>query len=166
MAEQTQQVERYFDALIQSYNVLRDAAEKSRERGSAVYQELAADVANGQRETLELAKKVAAQPSDLGQNWSSILEATVKAQERSLSFAKIAYEQGAGAGDEARKALEQLVEQSRTAVDAAMELSRSFWGNNPMAEVWRRGAETFGTMTQQAGEQAKAAARRGEASAE
>ena len=85
MAAQNQQVERYFDALIQSYNVLRDAAEKGRERGSAVYQELATEVANGQRETLELAKKVAGQPTDIGQNWSAILEATVKAQEPDVS---------------------------------------------------------------------------------
>ncbi len=75
-----EQVKKYYDALIASYDILTDAVTRANERGLKVTQQFVADVAKGQREALELGKKLAGEPADLGQFYSAVLEATTAAQ--------------------------------------------------------------------------------------
>ena len=75
-------VQKYYDSLIASYDLLVDAVAKANDRGIKVSKQLATDVAKGQREALELGRKLAAEPSDLGQFYTAVLEATTAAQGR------------------------------------------------------------------------------------
>ena len=99
------------------------------------------DVANGQREALELGRKLAGEPTDLGQYYTAVLEATTAAQGRALAFTQAAYQEALGAGGEARETVEKLVEANRETAQAAVEVARKWATANPMTEMMRRGME-------------------------
>ena len=60
-------VSKYFDALLESYDILVDAVSKTNERGIKVSQNLVQDVVKGQRDAIELSRKLVSEPSDVGQ---------------------------------------------------------------------------------------------------
>ena len=148
-------VQKYYDALIASYDILTKAITGANERGVKVSKQFAGDVAKGQREALELGRKLAAEPTDLGQFYTAVLEATTSAQGRALAFAQVAYQEALGAGGEARTTVEQLVEANRETATAAVEVAKSWANTNPMADIVRRGMET---MTPNGTKKAKATA--------
>jgi hypothetical protein len=147
-----EKVQKYYDALLASYDILIDAVAKANERGSKVTQQLAADVAAGQREAIELGRKLAAEPTDLGQFYTAVLEATTAAQGRALNFAQATYQETVAAGTDARATLEKLVAANKETTQAAVEAARAFAAANPFADVVRKGFEAF---TPKAGEPAK-----------
>ena len=138
-----EQVQKYYDALIASYDILVDAVGRANERGLKVTQQFIADVAKGQREALELGKKLAGEPTDLGQFYSSVLEATTAAQGRALTFTQAAYQEALGAGTDARETVEKLVAANKETTQAAVAAVRGFATANPMAAMWKRNLETY-----------------------
>jgi hypothetical protein len=137
-------VQKYFDSLIASYDILVDAVEKSNERGIKVSRQFAAEVVKGQREALELGKKFAAEPAaDLGQLYTTLLDATTTAQGRAMSFAQAAYQEAISAGTDARETVTKLVEANQVTAKAAMEAAKSFSATNPFADALRQGFEAF-----------------------
>ncbi|MEP6871376.1 MAG: hypothetical protein ABI939_05940 [Anaerolineaceae bacterium] len=138
-----QTVQKYYDALIASYDILTDAIASGNERGMKVTRQFATDVAKGQREALELGKKLAGEPTDLGQFYSAVLEATTAAQGRALTFTQAAYQEALGAGTEAREVISKLVEANKETSQAAIAAARSFATTNPMADIVRRGFEAM-----------------------
>ena len=136
-------VQKYYDALIASYDILTDAVSRGNERGMKVSRQFAADVAKGQREALELGKKLAGEPTDVGQFYTAVLEATTAAQGRALTFTQTAYQEALGAGTEAREVIEKLVEANKETSQAALAAARSFATANPMADFVRRGYEAM-----------------------
>ena len=145
-----EQVQKYYDALIASYDILTDAVARSNDRGMKVSRQFATDVAKGQREALELGKKLAGEPTDLGQFYTAVLEATTAAQGRALTFTQNAYQEALGAGTEAREVIEKLVEANKETTEAALAAARSFAVANPMSDVVRRGFEAMQPRTQAA----------------
>jgi len=137
------QVQKYYDALIESYDVLVDALNKANERGIKMSQAFAADVIKGQREALELGRKLAAEPTDFGQFYSSVLEATTAAQGRALAFTQAAYQEAIGASTDTRETIQKLVEVNREASSAAVQVAQSWASGNPMVETFRRTMEAF-----------------------
>lgn len=138
-----EQVQKYYDALIASYDILLNAVEKANERGLKISRQLAADVVKGQREALELGKKLAAEPTDIGQFYTAVLEATTAAQGRALAFTQAAYQEALGAGNDSRETIQKLVEANRTTAQAAMQVAREWATANPMTEFMRRGVEAM-----------------------
>lgn len=138
-----EQVQKYYDALIASYDILVDAVGRANERGLKVTQQFIADVAKGQREALELGKKLAGEPTDLGQFYSSVLEATTAAQGRALTFTQAAYQEALGAGTDARETVEKLVAANKETTQAAVAAVRGFATANPMAAMWKRNLEAY-----------------------
>ena len=136
-------VQKYYDALIASYDILTDAVAKANERGLKVTQQFATDVAKGQREALELGKKLAAEPTDLGQYYTAVLEATTAAQGRALAFTQVAYQEALSAGGDARETVEKLVAANKETAQAAVEVARKWTKANPMADVIRKGLENM-----------------------
>src|SRR5687768_12307470 len=103
-------VQKYFDALLNSYDILTEAVGKANDRGLKVSQQLASDVVAGQREAIELGKKIAtSEAPDAGQFYSAVLEATTAAQSRVLAFTQAAYQEALGSGADARDTIEKLV---------------------------------------------------------
>lgn len=138
------QVQKYYEALIASYDILTAAVTSATERGLKVGSQLAKDVTKGQRDALELGKKLAsAQPNDLGQFYTAVLEATTAAQGRSLAFTQVLYQEALGAGDDTRKTVEKLVAANKATTQAAVDVARQWAAMNPFAEFARKSAETF-----------------------
>jgi len=104
------QVQKYYDSLLASYDVLIDAVSKANERGFNVTKQFASDVARGQREAIELGKKLAAEPADISHVYAAVLEATTAAQGRALAFTQAAYQEALTAGGDAREVVRKLVE--------------------------------------------------------
>ena len=152
-----EQVQKYYDALIASYDILTDAIGKANDRGLKVTRQFVSDVAKGQREALELGKKLAGDPTDLGQYYTAVLEATTAAQGRALTFTQAAYEEALGVSSDARKTVEKLVEANKETAQAAVEVARTWATTNPVADVFRKGAEAFNPAANTAKNTAKKA---------
>jgi hypothetical protein len=136
-------VQKYYDALLQSYDLLVDALDKANERGIKVTRQLSADLVAGQREALELGKKLAADPTDLAQAYAALLEATTAAQGRALAFTQAAYQEALAGGTDTRELFQKLLEANRETAASAVELARQWAAANPFAEVVKKGFEAF-----------------------
>ncbi len=141
MANETAQ--KYYDSLIASYDILVDAVTKANERGINVTKQFAADVAKGQREALELGKKLAGEPTDYGQFYTAVLEATTAAQGRALAFTQNAYQEALTASGDAREVVQKLVEANKETAQAAIEVTRTWATANPMADIVKKGFEAM-----------------------
>ncbi len=143
MAETTQS-DHYFQALLASYDALAQAMEQASERGITLSRQLIADVQAGQRQSLELARQMAANPSDMAAAYSAVMETVVAAQSQALEFTQAAYREALAASGEAREALDALLAASRAAAEAALSLSRDWQNSNPWSDLMRQGMATFG----------------------
>lgn len=137
------QVQKYYDALIESYDILTDAVAKANERGLKMTRQFADDVAKGQREALELGRKLGAEPTDLGQFYTAVLEATTAAQGRALTFTQTAYQEAIGASTDTRDTIQKLVEVNKEASQAAVKAFQTWGTANPFAESFKRTMEAF-----------------------
>lgn len=153
-----EQVQKYYDSLIASYDVLVDAVTKANERGIKVSKQFTTDVIQGQREALALGKKLAAEPTDFAQYYTAVLEATTAAQGRALAFTQTAYQEALGASGEAREVVEKLVEANRETAAAAVEVARKWATANPMADIIKKGYEAFTPAAPRAAKKEKASA--------
>jgi hypothetical protein len=139
----TNYVERYFDSLLATYDILADAISKANERGMKISRQMTADVASGQREALELGKKIASEPANPAQFYGAILESAMNAQSRALAFTQVAYQEALEASTDARETIEKIVEANRQVSTAATEAARTWWTGNPLADLWRQQAEAL-----------------------
>ena len=146
------QTEQYFNALLESYDALTRAIEQANERGLGLSRQLLAEVTAAQRQTLDLARQVAANPADMAAAYSAIMESAVAAQSQALDFTQTAYKEALAASSEAREALDSLLSASRTAAEAALELSREWQASNPWADLFQKGMESFTAATNSARE--------------
>lgn len=137
------QTEQYFNALLESYDALTRAIEQANERGLGLSRQLLAEVTAAQRQTLDLAKQVASNPSDMAAAYSAIMESAVAAQSQALDFTQTAYKEAVAASGEAREALDSLLNASRTAAEAALDLSREWQASNPWADLFQKGLDSF-----------------------
>ena len=149
-------VQKYYDALISSYDILTDAVTKAHERGMNVSRQFATDVAKGQREALELGRKLAAEPTDFGQYYTAVLEATTAAQGRALAFTQAAYQEAVTGGAAAKDTVEKLVEANRETAEAAVQAARNWTAANPVADMMRKGVENMTAATNGASSKKKA----------
>jgi hypothetical protein len=136
-------VQKYFDALLESYDILVDAVEKANERGLKVSRQFATDVIQGQRDAIQFGRKLASEPTDVGQFYTALLESTTEAQGRALNFAQAAYQEALAAGTDARETVEKLVSANQETAKAAIEAAQSFAGANPFVEAFRQNVEAF-----------------------
>ena len=144
---ETSRTEQYFDALLESYDALTRAIEQANERGLGLSRQLLSEVTAAQRQTLDLAKQVAANPADMAAAYSAIMESAVAAQSQALDFTQAAYKEAVAASGEAREALDSLLNASRTAAEAALDLSREWQASNPWADLFQKGMDSFTAAT-------------------
>jgi hypothetical protein len=137
------QVKKYYDALIASYDVMTESLSKASEQGIKVSSQMAQDIANGQREALELGKKLATETKDLGELYTALVEATTAAQGRALSFAQFTYQEAMESGTQGREYVQKLIEANKETSQAAVELARTWATANPMADMMRKGMEAM-----------------------
>jgi hypothetical protein len=151
-----EQAKKYYDALIASYDVMTDALNKASEQGIKVSSQIAQDIANGQREALELGKKLATETKDLGELYTALVEATTAAQGRALTFAQYTYQEAMESGTQGREYVEKLIEANKETSKAAVELARTWATANPLADMMRKGMEAMSPAAAEKGSKAKA----------
>jgi hypothetical protein len=128
MAQTQTAIDKYFDALTESYDALLEAIKLGNERGYRVSNNLLAEAQRGQRESVELGKKFAIDPTDIGGFYRAAMESTTKAQGRALELARQMFDELSESRSEARETLEKVVKAQRAAGEAAIEAARDVAG--------------------------------------
>jgi hypothetical protein len=135
--------EKFFNALNDSYDAVLEAARAGTERGYRISRELIEGAQKAQRESVELAKKLAEAPTDVAGFYGVLVEATSKAQSRALELAREWLGEMGDSGKEARDAIQQVMKANQAAARAAVEAARSGFA---------RARETAGEMMPKAEE--------------
>jgi cellobiose-specific phosphotransferase system component IIA len=124
----SQDEEKFFEALNDSYDALLEAIRAGTERGYRVSRKLIEQAQKAQRESVDLGKKLVEAPGDLPGFYGALVEATSKAQSRTLELAREWLGELGDAGKEARDALQQVMKANQAATRAAVEAARSRLG--------------------------------------
>jgi len=117
-------IDKYFGALTESYDAIIGAIKAGNERGFRVSNNLLAEAQRGQRESVELGKQFAADPTDIGAFYRTAMESTTKAQGRALELARQMFDELSESRTEARETIEKVVKAQRAAGEAAVEAVR------------------------------------------
>jgi cell division septum initiation protein DivIVA len=117
--------EKFFDALNDSYDALLGAVEAGRERGYKVSKDFLEEARKAQREAMDLGKKLVEAPTDVAGFYGAVVEATSKAQSRSLELAREWLGELGDSGKEARDAMQKVVKANQAAARAAVDAARS-----------------------------------------
>ncbi len=142
--------DRYFEALTESYDAIIDALKAGNERGLRISNRVLTEAQSGQREAIELGRKFAEDPTDIGGFYRAVMETTTKAQGRTLELARQLFDELSESRTEARDVIEKVVKAQRTAGEAAVEAARE--AASVTAERVRTGV---GRVTSRVQEQAK-----------
>ena len=124
----SQAEEKFFDALNESYDALLGAIEAGSERGYRVSKEFMQQARKAQREAVELGKKLVEAPTDLAGFYGALVEASSKAQSRTLELAREWLGEFGESGKGARDAIQQVMKANQAAARAAVEAARSGLG--------------------------------------
>jgi hypothetical protein len=121
---QNDAVDKYFEALTQSYDAIIDAIKAGNERGYRISTTLLSEAQRGQRESVELGRKFAGDPTDIGGFYRAMMESTTKAQGRALELARQMFDELSESRNDTRDAIEKVVKAQRAAGEAAVEAAR------------------------------------------
>ena len=146
-------IDRYFEALTDTYDAIVDAIKAGNERGFRISNSLLAEAQKGQREAVDLGKKFAIDPTDVGGFYRAAMESTTRAQGRTLELARQIFDELSDTRGETRDAIERVIRAQRAAGEAAVEAVREFAGTT--ADRVRTGV---GRVTSQAKEATNEAA--------
>ena len=116
--------DRYFEALTESYDAVIEALKAGNERGLRISNNALTEAQKGQREAIELGRKFAEDPTDIGGLYRAVMESTTKAQGRTLELARQLFDELSESRTEARNVIEKVVKAQRTAGEAAVEAAR------------------------------------------
>jgi len=117
-------IDKYFNALTESYDAIIEAIKAGNERGYRVSTNLLAEAQRGQRESVEIGKQFAADPTDIGAFYRAVMESTTKAQGRALELARQMFDELSESRGEARETIGKVVKAQRAAGEAAVEAVR------------------------------------------
>lgn len=121
----SQAEEKFFTALNDSYDALLGAIEAGSERGYRVSKDFIEEARKAQREAVDLGKKLVEAPTDVAGFYGALVEATSKAQSRTLELAR-EWLGGLGeSGKDARDAIQKVMKANQTAARAAVDAARS-----------------------------------------
>jgi DNA anti-recombination protein RmuC len=139
----TSALDKYFEALSESYDAIIEAVKAGNERGYRVSNNLIAEAQKGQKDAIELGKKFAEDPTDVGAFYRSMMEATTNAQGRALELARQMFDELSESRTESREVIEKVIKAQRVAGEAAVEAVRDVASTT--AERVRTGVERVTT---------------------
>ncbi|HXK33431.1 MAG TPA: hypothetical protein VNM91_05385 [Dehalococcoidia bacterium] len=156
MAKTESAVDKYFQALTESYDAIIEAIKAGNERGFRISNNLLAEAQRGQREAIDLGRKFADDPTDVGGFYRAAMEATTKAQGRTLELARQMFDELSQSRTETRDVIEKVIKAQRAAGEAAVEATRDV--ASTAADRVRTGVSKVTQRGQAATEAATAAA--------
>lgn len=124
MPRTTDTVDRFFGAVNEAYDALLDAAKSANDRGYRVSRQLIDEVERGQREAIELTRKLASAPRDVAGFYSATVRALTDAQGRTLDLTRQLLDEVSDGQREGRDVLRRVIEANRSAGQAAVEATR------------------------------------------
>lgn len=116
--------EKLIEAIDESFDALLDAAKATEARGHKVTGAVLDGAKEGEQEFVELVRKWTAAPTNFLENFSAMLEAQTRAQQRALDIVRDSF---GGAGDytgELQEAMRKMVRANADAARATVELAR------------------------------------------
>ena len=129
---------KFFEALNESSDALIDAIRAASDRGHRFTTAMIEEAQEGQRETVELARKWAAAPTDVSGFYSSLLEGATKAQGRALDITRQWFGELAEMQKESREIFQRVFSANRTAGEATADMARG---------IFTRASESIQTVT-------------------
>jgi cell division septum initiation protein DivIVA len=128
----TQTVDKFFDAVTEAYDALLDAAKSANDRGYRVSRRLIDEIERGQRDAVDLTRRVAVAPADIAGSFTSAVRSLTDSQGRVLDLTRQLLDEATDSGREGRDTMRKVIEANRSAGQAAIEATR---------ETLTRGAE-------------------------
>jgi hypothetical protein len=125
---QTQNIDKFFDAVDDAYNVLMDTLKAGTDRGHRVSKSLIEQTQKGQQEALKLAHTIATSPTDLAKASGAVVETLTQTQGRVLEVSRQWLDETLDRQQEGREALRRLIDANRQAGEATIEASRRVFG--------------------------------------
>jgi hypothetical protein len=117
-------IDKYFEALTESYDAIIEAIKAGNERGFRISNNLLTEAQRGQRESVDLGKRFAEDPTDIAGFYRAVMESTTKAQGRALELARQMFDELSESRGDTRTAIEKVVKAQRAAGEAAVEAAR------------------------------------------
>src|SRR5712691_1085216 len=124
MPKTTDTVDRFFNAVNEAYDALLDAAKSANDRGYRVSRQLLDELERGQREAIELTRKVASTPRDVSGLYSATVRSVTDAQGRALDLTRQLLDEVSDGQREGRDVFRRVIEANRTAGQVAVEATR------------------------------------------
>jgi hypothetical protein len=128
----TQTVDKFFDAVTEAYDALLDAAKSANDRGYRVSRRLIDEIERGQRDAVDLTRRVTVAPADIAGSFTSAVRSLTDSQGRVLDLTRQLLDEATDSGREGRDTMRKVIEANRSAGQAAIEATR---------ETLTRGAE-------------------------
>jgi hypothetical protein len=143
------ELQHYIDTLIDNQKIISEAMESARLRGIRISDAVAKRAIKYQDESLKLAKKLSINPSAYKENVAALMESLVSAQTQSLDVFKAVLTEQTDMREEFVATTKSLFEGNRTASKAALELTRAWSKNNPIADAMKKSYESAKTVASQ-----------------
>jgi hypothetical protein len=124
----TETVDKFFNAVMDGYEALLDAAKSANDRGYRVSRQLIDEVERGQRETIDLTRKVVSAPRDVSGAYTSAVRSVTDAQGRVLDLTRQFLDELSDSQREGREVVRRVIEANRSAGQAAVEATRDAVG--------------------------------------
>ncbi len=148
MAARTDNVDKFFDAVNEVYDTLLDAVKSANDRGYRVSRKLIDEVERGQREAIDLTRRLATSPRDVAGFYSSAVRSVTDAQGRALELTRQFLDEASDSGREARDTLRKVIEANRGAGQAAISATREVVQRNaPKVEAAVNGVRARAAST-------------------
>jgi len=124
----TENVDKFFNAVNEAYDALLDAAKSANDRGYRVSRQLIDEVERGQREAIDLTRKVASSPRDVSGFYTAAVRSVTDAQGRVLDLTRQLLDELSDSQREGREVVRRVIEANRSAGQVAVEATRDAVG--------------------------------------
>lgn len=124
MPTRQENVDKFFNSVNEVYDALLDAVKSANDRGYRVSRKFIDEVEHGQREVLDLTRRLAVAPRDVAGFYSSAVRSVTDAQSRALDLTRQLLDEVTDGGREARDTFRKVIEANREAGQAAITATR------------------------------------------
>src|SRR5256885_15881830 len=121
----TENVDKFFTAGNEAYDALLDAAKSANARGYRVSRQRIDEVERGQREAIDLTRRIASSPRDVSGFYTPAVRSATDSQGRVLDLTRQLLDELSDSQREGREALRRVIESNRSAGQAAIEATRA-----------------------------------------
>lgn len=139
-------IDKFFEAINDSYDALLDAVKTANDRGYRVSRRLIDEVERGQRDAVDLTQRLASAPRDVAGFYTAAVRNVTDVQSRTLDLTRQFLDEVADSGREARDTVRKVVEANRDAGQAAISATRdAVQRATPVAEQAVNGVKAAAT---------------------